>query len=405
MKSSSLWVLAGIVLLVVVIGGTAMYLSHDTAAVPVRLTPVSRASLVSSLTTNGKVEPVDGRELRALTPGMIGSVTVHEGDRVRAGQLLIEMDRTEGSAELARAEAEVHAAEGELQNIEQGGSAADNIELQSSIAKTRAERDEAARQLAISERLFAKNAAPRAEVDAGKERLRKADQELGYLEQRRTGRFNAKDVDRAHARLAEAQAARALAKQRAGSASAVSPVGGVVYSLPVSRGNFVNRGDLLAKVADLSKVRVKVYVDEPELGRVAPGQDVMVTWDAAPGESWKGKVERMPAEVTLLGTRSVGQVECVIVNSNGRLIPNVNVNVEVVGRRNDAALTAPKDAVTAESGKHFVFLYENGVVKKQPVTLGISTASRVEILQGLSEGQQVAVAIDRKLSDGMKVKP
>ena len=77
----------------------------------------------------------------------------------------------------------------------------------------------------------------------------------------------------------------------------------------------------------------------------------------------------------------------------------------MVGRRSDSALTLPKDAVSAESGNHFVFLYENGLVKRHPVTLGISTASRVEIVLGLSDGQQVAIAVDRKLTDGMKVKP
>jgi HlyD family secretion protein len=382
-----------------------MYLSRDTAGVAVRLETVERAPLVSSLSTNGKVEPVDTRELRALTPGMIGAVAVREGDRVHSGQPLIEMDRTESAAEVARVEAEIHSAEGDLQNIEHGGSAAENLELKSAIQKARLERDEAARQLGISERLAAKNAVPRAEVDTAKERLRKAEQDVAYLDQRRTQRYSAKDAERARARLAEAQAALQLAKQRLNSASAVAPVGGVVFSLPVQRGNFVNRGDLLAKIADLSRLRIKVYVDEPELGRVAAGQDVMVTWDAAPGESWKGKVGRMPAEVTVLGTRSVGLVECVIDNRNSKLLPNVNVNVEIVGRRSDSAMTLPKDAVTADSGKHFVFLYENGQVKRTLVTLGISTANRVEILQGLSDGQQVAVAIDRKLTNGMKVKP
>jgi HlyD family secretion protein len=406
MRSSSLW-LSGIVLLVVVIGGTSMYLSRDTASAAVRLAAVERAALVSSLTTNGKVEPVDTRELRALTPGLIGAVTVREGDRVRAGQPLVQMDRTESSAEVARVEAEIRAAEGDLQNIQHGGSAAENVELQSAMQKARLEKDEATRQLGISQRLAAKRAAPRAEVDAAQERLRRANQEIEYLDRRRTGRFSDKDTERARARLDEAQAALVLAQQRLNSASAASPIGGVVFSLPVARGNFVNRGDLLAKIADLSKLRVKVYVDEPELGRVAAGQDVMVTWDAAPGESWKGKVDRMPAEVSLLGTRSVGLVECVIDNSNGKLIPNVNVNVEIVGRRSDSALTLPKDAVSVEAGNHFVFLYENGpsLVKRHLVTLGISTANRVEILQGLSDGQQVAIAIDRKLADGMKVKP
>ncbi len=401
------WIL-GLLLLAVVTGGW-VYLSRDPSGASVRLATVERSVLVSSLTTNGKVEPLDARELRALSPGMIGRIAVREGDRVRAGERLMELDRTEGAAEQARAEAELHTAEAELQNVQRGGNVAEKAELENLLQKARLEQEEAARELGKSERLFAKSAAPKSEVDAGRDRLRKADQDIAYLERRKTERFSAKETDRAQARVTEAQAALRLAKQRLESTLVNSPVGGVVYTLPVQRGNFVNRGDLLAKVADLAKLRLKVYVDEPELGRLASGQDVIVTWDAYPGTTWKGIVDRLPAEVTLLGTRSVGQVECVIENKDGKLLPNVSVNVEVVGKRSEQALTLPKDAVVAEGGsrgpaQHFVFLYQDGKVARRPVSVGITTATRVEILNGVSDGQTVAIAMDRKLADGMKVK-
>jgi HlyD family secretion protein len=391
--------------------GVYFYLDGGSSAIPVRVVKVERASLVSNLTTNGKVEPVDARELRALAPGTVTNVLVKEGDHVKSGQLLVELDRTEAAAAMARAEAELQAAEDDVRAIEKGGTTSENLELDNSIQKATLETQEANRQLGISERLLAKNAATRSEVDAAKDRANKANQDLAYLQSRRGKRYSAGDRERARGRVTEARASLDLAKERLNASSAVSPVTGVVYALPVQRGNFVNRGDLLAKVADLDRLRVKVYVDEPELGRLAQGQDVALTWDAAPGVTWPGKVNRMPAAVELLGTRSVGAVECVIENKDHRLLPGVNVNVEIVAKHSENTLTLPKEAVISEAGegtkasRHFVYVYGgDGAVQRKEVQLGIADATRVEILQGLSEGQTIAVGGEHKLSDGIKVK-
>ncbi len=404
------------VLVIALLAGSAaagyFYLNRDSAATPVRFVKVERASLVSNVTTNGKVEPVDSRELRTLTPGTVTNVDVKEGDRVKAGQLLIELNRTESAADVARAQSELQGAEDDVRAIDRGGTTSDNLELENQIQKATLEQQEAQRQLGISERLLAKNAATRSETDSARDRLNKANQDLAYLQSRRGKRYSAQDRERAAARVNEAQAALKLAQERFNASSVSAPISGVVYALPVQRGNFVNRGDLLAKVADTGKLRVKVYVDEPELGRLAPGEDVVLTWDAAPGVKWPGKVNRMPAEVELLGSRSVGAVECLIENQENRLLPGVNVNVEIVAKRADRVLTLPKEAVTSEPGpggtstRHYVFVYDDsgGRVDRKEVKLGISDVTRVEIVEGVSEGQTVAVGGEHKLSGGMKVK-
>jgi HlyD family secretion protein len=412
MSSRSRWVhLWWIIPLVGSLAGVYVYVTQAQSAIAVRLVNVERASLVSTLTTNGKVEPMDPRELRALVPGTVTNVMVKEGDRITGGKPLVQMDRTEALAEVARADAALQAAEGDSQLIAKGGTTVENLELENLIQKAALEQQEAVRELGKSERLLAKNAATRSEVDAAKDRVNKANQDLAYLQSRRGKRYSAEDRQRAEGRITEARAALQLARERLGASVAASPVSGVVYALPVQRGNFVNRGDLLAKVADLDHLRVKVYVDEPELGRLAPGQDVVLTWDAAPGVTWPGKVQRLPAAVEVLGTRSVGAVECAIENKEHRLVPGVNVNVEiVVAQRSSPTLTLPKEAVVSEVGvagsvaKHFVFVYSDGQVHRLEVKPGIADATRVEILQGLTEGQTVAVGGETKLHDGMKVK-
>ncbi len=83
-------------------------------------------------------------------------------------------------------------------------------------------------------------------------------------------------------------------EERLHSATVISPVDGTFYSLPVHQGDYVKVGDLLAEIADLRHVRVRAFVDEPDLGRLAPGQEVQATWDAKPGRVWSGRTELIP---------------------------------------------------------------------------------------------------------------
>lgn len=395
----------GLVTLVIAVAGLFLYFTRDNSTVSLRLAKVERANLTSNLTTNGKVEPLDPRELRAEIPGFVRSLLVKEGDPVRSGHRILMLERQEAATEVYRAAAEFQAAQAELENAERGGTSAETHELESQIAKARAERDEGARLLGINERLLQRNAVARADVDQDRERLRKAEQDLAYLSERRSKRYTARDLERARARVEETRAALELARSRLNAAVVTSPSDGVVYSLPVRTGNFVNRGDLLARVGDLHRLRVRVYVDEPELGRLARGQEVLVTWDAYPQTSWKGTVERLPAEVTVLGTRTVGQVDCTIDNTDQRLLPNVNVNVEILTRRSSGALAVLKEAVVHEADdRRFVFLFDDGRLRRREVTTGIATATRIEIRSGLEEGQLVALPADHKLEDRMRVK-
>lgn len=394
---------------VVFLAGLSLFFTR-TNGEPVQVTEVKQEELVSSLTTNGKVEPNEDQELRAAAPGFVRRLLVKEGDAVKRGQVLLELERGQAAAEAARAQAELEAAEAELQKVEGGGSVAELHETERKMREARAARDEAARVLAADERLLARNAIAKVEVEKSRERLRQAEREATYLEQLSRKRYSDEERQQARARLNSARTSLAYARQQLGLTRATAPIAGIVYSLPVREGNFLKPGDLLARVGNLERARVRVFVDEPELGRVAAGQQVRVTWDALPGQEWRGAVERVPAEVTTLGTRSVGEVVCTIDNSGRKLLANVNVDVEIILKRRPAALTLPREAVIHAGGAgqapdgHHVFVVDSNVLRRRPVKLGVSSATRYEIASGLQAGQKVALPGDRRLADGMKVK-
>ena len=140
---------------------------------------------------------------------------------------------------------------------------------------------------------------------------------------------------------------------------------------------------------DPGKVRLRAYVDEPDLGRIEKGQAVLVEWDGLPGRQWTGVVERPAEEVVALGNRSVGHVICAIKGEPKELIPNVNVRVQIVTARKSNALVIPRSAVFSNNGQPAVMLLEGNHTVLKPVTLGLVTPQEIEILQGIDEGSTV----------------
>ncbi len=199
--------------------------------------------------------------------------------------------------------------------------------------------------------------------------------------------------------------------EKAGGGKITAPADGTLYSLPVRQGDFVKVGDLLAEMADLHRVRVRAFVDEPELGGLEPNESVRITWDALPNRAWNGKTEVIPKQVVPRGSRSVGELLCSVNNEKLELLPNVNVDVRISARERNNVLTVPRSAVESEAGKRFVFVVKGGglnvgknTLEKRLIVVGIADAANYEVIGGLSAGELVALPGDFDLRDGMLVK-
>jgi hypothetical protein len=148
---------------------------------------------------------------------------------------------------------------------------------------------------------------------------------------------------------------------------------------------------------------VRVYVDEPELGRVGPGLPAVITWDALPERRWQGRVEKMPSQIVALGTRQVGEVLLRIDNTDLQLPPGANINAAIRSREAAGALIVPKEALRREGGVAGVFALEGDRVAWRPVRTGVSNITDVQILEGLKEGGRVLLPSDAVIRPGMAV--
>ncbi len=377
-----------------------------------RHVPVAAAkqdTLISTLPTNGKVEPIEWQPVRSEAGGIVEKVMVKEGSRVAKGSVIAGLRAAEAQSALARAEAQLTRARADLASIDGGGRSSELAEIQSQSEKAQFERDTAERELKTMERLLEKKAVTGETVEQARRRVRQAELELEALKRKRGAIVPAGDRDVALARIREAEFEIESAKRRQSLAEIRSGLAGVVYNLSARTGAYLNPGDSVAAVGRLDRLRVRVYVDEPELGRVAAGQPVKITWDAVPGAVWRGRVERLPSEITSAGTRQVGEVWCTIENSDGRLIPGTNITAEIRTQVVEKALIVPKEALRRQGGDNGVFVVESqggkSIARWRKVITGATSATHVQILEGLTPGTLVALSTEPPLQDGEAVKP
>jgi multidrug efflux pump subunit AcrA (membrane-fusion protein) len=366
---------------------------------------VSRGTLVSTLVTNGTVEPVEWAAVLTERAGVVRTFRAERGTRVLRGDVLAELGVEDTQADLTAAEARAAQARAELRIFEQGGRASELAALAGETANARMDLEVARKERDALARLAEKQAGTRQEVTEAARRVERAELQLSELDKRRAALVDSSDRAAAEARLREAEAVIERARLQLEKASILSPLSGVVYETEVRAGAFLNAGQAVAKVGRIDKVRVRLYVDEPELGRVAPAMPVTITWDALQGRKWQGTVERMPVEVTALGSRQVGEVISVIGNPGGELLPGTNVNAEILSREAAGALSIPREALRRDGGGTGVFLLQGNLVAWRKVAIGISSITRVQVTQGLSEGDAVALPTDVPLTGGAPVRP
>jgi HlyD family secretion protein len=377
----------GIVAAVVLL---ASFMSRDDS-VPVRAATVERTNIRSIISTNGKVEPLQNFEAHAPVGTTVKKLFVKEGDHVKKGQLLLQLDDAEARSQAARALSQVRAAEADMAALKSGGNREEVLTTEAQLVKARTERDAAQRNLEALRRLQQKGAASPSEVKEAENQLERANADFKLLQQKQKDRYSQPEIAHVEAQKAEAQTAHAAAEDILRQLNIRAPFDGVVYTLPVRQGAYASPGDLVLQLADLSKVLMRTFVDEPDVGRLAPGQKIEVTWDAVPGRLWEGTVSTIPATVKLRGTRNVGETTCVVDNRDFKLLPNINVGVTIVTAEHRDALTVAREAIRQEDSKTFVYQIVNNELQRRDVQTSISNLTQVEVTSGIPEHALVAL--------------
>ncbi len=381
---------------------------RSQSAPEVHIASVTRGRIESSVPTNGKVEPAQWAAVGAETAGVVQSVSVSRGDQVKAGQPLVTLDLTAARAELAAALAKEKEAQVEAQTLSAGGKPAQLSTVGSSISTAQNAVDVAQRNYDSFLRMQAQNAATKFQVMEAQDMLQRAKLQLAAAQGQKTTLVTTNDISVAKARSQDAQAEVASARHRLELGVIRAPMTGLLYQFDTKVGTYLQPGQPVAMVGNLDQVKVIVYVDEPDLGRVAKENKVVITWDARPGQKWTGVVDKLPTQVVALGTRTVGEVSTVVDNPNHDLLPGVTVNATIISSTADNTVLMTKAGLRYQNGVAGAYRVNRDRVDWTPVKTGISDANSVQLLSGLNPGDKVLdrviEPIDAEIRNGMRVK-
>ena len=331
--------------------------------------PTSRIAISNSVTATGTVEPVTEVEVGTQVSGIIDRLYVDYNDVVKAGQLIAEMDKVTLQAELESSEAE--------------------------LASCKTEYEYQSKNYARTKTLHEKELVSDQEYD-----------EALYL------------YEKARNAYAQSQAAIVKVKQNLDYATITSPIDGVVISRAVEEGQTVAAGfetpTLFTIANDLTQMRVIADVDEADIGQVADGQRVQFTVDAYPDDTFEGTVEQVRLEATTESSVVTYEVVITAHNPDLKLKPGLTANVTIYTLEKENALSIPtkalrfvpdagllseldmsvaSDIIPAVTGKREVWVRSGQRLTPRYVTTGAASGDRTEILDGLTDGEEVAVAM------------
>ncbi len=381
----AIWISIGILLAIAVI---ILNVKRSNSGVKVRVQKIKRTNLVSIVEGTGEIKPTKNVEISADISGKIVKIGVKEGDRVKKGQFLLQIDPSLYRAELESAQASLKATEAQLIQSEAAYE----------VAKKNYER---------AKKLFAKGI-------ISQEEFLKAEADFkSSLSSLKALKFRIKQNE-AQVRSAQEKLKKTLI---------TSPVDGVVTSLNVEEGEVAiigtmnNPGTILLTVADLSQMQAEVWVDETDIVKVRKGQKATVEVDAFPEEKFHGVVTEVgssPQQETALSSsqEQAKEYKVVIVLKGDvkKLKPGLTATGRIQVAKADNVLAVPISSLVVRKIKgkerEGVFVVEGGVARFRPIEKGIMGEMEVEVRSGLKEGAQVIIGpfkVLRILKDGQRV--
>jgi HlyD family secretion protein len=382
------------IVLVVLFGagyGVKAALSPSRIIDPSKLATVDRGDLARVVVATGKIEPLSKAEIKSKASGLVKKIYVDYGDRVKAGQVLVELDKVQLEAAVREASANLQAAqavkESAVATLERNKVDAEGPDVP--FLKLNMQRAEQMYKDGVMSKSLVEDSEKNYEMALNKQ-----------MSARRTLAVSRADIDKAEAQVAQAKAALDNAEEDLRNSTILSPIDGLVLSRDVNVGDAVSSILILGSqatpimtIGDVSEVYVQGKVDEADIGKVYLNQPARIVVEAFKDKKFTGKVTKISPLGQEKDNVTTFQVRVSISNPGGELKANMSANAEILleekknvlmvseaaliyDKNRDASVEIPDPR--ADTGK-----------KKIPIEIGISNGVKTEVLAGLNEKQQV----------------
>lgn len=324
-------------------------------AATVQVAQVGRQDIIPKVEYSGSLEPVWSADVSAKVDGRVNTLTVSEGDLVKAGTVIATLDTSELAAQVLQAQGNLIAAQSGLEQAE----------LDYNRYAVLAEKGAIAAQMLDGART-------------------KRDLSLGQVR--------------------AAEGSLALVQEKLNNANVLAPREGVVTKRYLQAGAYTRAGSAIVTVADVSSLLAKATVGEAQVADLAVGTPVIVTINALNGQEFTGTIARV-SPVAALPARTF-TAEIIVPNESGMLKAGMFAKVELETRTHPKVITVPESALVMREDQKTVFVVSaDNKIQQRLIKPGYIGDGLVEVLEGLTDGETIVVDGQNKVKDGAAVSP
>src|SRR5713226_5836530 len=367
----------------------------DNAAprpVAVRVVPVAPRQIRRNVESVGSLFPRDEVTVGSEVEGRVEQVLVDVGDHVSAGQTIVKVVPTELQLTLEQQRASLQQARARL-GLSENGEDFKDVRRAPEVKKAAADLADAEQKYQRAKTLYEQGLLPKQSFDEAESRLNAA---------RAAYDLSVQTVENLRAQLAQSKAATSLAQKKVGDSIIRAPFAGQVKERSVTQGQYLKVQTPVMVIVNVNPMRVRLRVPEKMAAWVKTGQEVTVSVEAYPGRTFTGKITRINPSVDQQ-TRAV-EVEALIDNREALLKPGFFVKATIPSSFIVDALFVPQDALLYVYGVYKVFVLDGNTLKEKEVKIGERSGDDVEIVEGLAQGERVALASKgQTLKEGVPV--
>lgn len=387
------------VVLAVILAGAAYWLAPALLGRKVQALVVSRGELIQTVVASGRVETPARIEIGSQITGEVAAVPVAEGQTVKAGQTLVALEDSDEKAAFDQARAAVAQAEAKLRQVGELQRPA----AEQTLAQARATLANARAQFERTRDLNAKGFSGKSQLDDAQRALDVAESQVRAAQlQVEAAQPRGTETALAQTALDQARASGRLAQAKLAHTVIKAPLDGTLIARSVERGDVVQPGKTLMVMSAAGRTLLTVQIDERNLRHLKLGQRALAAADAYPGQRFAAELAYINPGID--AQRGSVQVKLAVADPPAYLRQDMTVSVDIEVARHADALSVAIEAVHDVATAPWVMTVEAGRARRRPVRLGIRGDSRVEVLEGLRDGDLVLPAGGAAPAEGDRVR-
>jgi len=377
---------------------------EEEIIVPVRTALVEKGEVNSFLKVTGVVEANETVRVTSEIMGQAKEVKVKNGEEVKRGDILITLGDEQIKIQVAQAQATLDSVQASSDKIKSGARPQVIKQAESALLQAKMNRDSVEENYLRMKKLFTEKAISEQQYEQAKNQYEIADVQYQSAQESYELVIEGaaeEDIKSVEAQVRQAKAALDMAKYQLKNTQITAPISGKVTSISVSSGEMISPSIPLLSILDVSRIFVKVGISEKDISKIKEGQKVSLEIDAFPEEKFRGEVVSKGVAVDQISKALEVKIE--ILQPETDIPIGVFARGDILVKTNQNTLIVPSSALTRKKGGIYVYVIEEGVARQKEVVLGIIQDERVEILDGLSEKEEIVVLGNQELEDGLKV--